>query len=158
MGFGGDPHRLDRTLEQRVSSRLAGLEGRVRGIERRGNPAAWDGAALPAHASEHGADGSDPITPGSIEAATQADLDALEAAVSALPEKAAVTIAGDGVETAFVATHNLGTRDVAVSVYADDAPYAEPEVTIEHTTDDTVTVTFAAAPTSGEDYRVIVIG
>jgi hypothetical protein len=57
----------------------------------------------------------------------------------------------------FAATHNLGTRDVSVAVYANSAPYAEVEVDVDHTSTSVVTLTFAAAPTAGA-YRVVITG
>jgi hypothetical protein len=57
----------------------------------------------------------------------------------------------------FTATHNLNTRDVAVSVYATASPYSEVEVDIDHTSVNTVTLTFAAQPTAGA-YRVVITG
>jgi hypothetical protein len=57
----------------------------------------------------------------------------------------------------FTATHNLGTRDVTVQVYATSSPYSEVEVDIDHTSTSVVTLTFAAQPTAGA-YRVVITG
>ena len=57
----------------------------------------------------------------------------------------------------FTATHNLGTRDVVVKVYATASPYSEVEVDIDHTSVSAVTLTFAAQPTAGA-YRVVITG
>jgi hypothetical protein len=57
----------------------------------------------------------------------------------------------------FTATHNLGTRDVVVSVYANSSPYGEVEVDVDHTSTTAVTLTFASAPTAGA-YRVVITG
>jgi hypothetical protein len=57
----------------------------------------------------------------------------------------------------FAATHNLGTKDVTVAVYATSAPYGEVEVDVDHTSTSVVTLTFAAAPTAGA-YRVVITG
>ena len=57
----------------------------------------------------------------------------------------------------FTATHNLGTRDVSVAVYANSAPYGEVEVDVDHTSTSVVTLTFAAAPTAGA-FRVVITG
>jgi hypothetical protein len=57
----------------------------------------------------------------------------------------------------FTATHNLGTRDVTVAVYATASPYGEVEVDVDHTSVNVVTLTFAAAPTAGA-YRVVITG
>ncbi len=57
----------------------------------------------------------------------------------------------------FVASHNLGTRDVSVTVYSNSSPYSEVEVDVDHTSLSTVTLTFAVAPTAGA-YRVVITG
>lgn len=66
---------------------------------------------------------------------------------------------GNGSSTSFTIEHLLGTRDVSVTVY-DVSSHAELPIgatltSVVHTTRDTVTVTFAAAPASGA-YRVVV--
>jgi hypothetical protein len=57
----------------------------------------------------------------------------------------------------FVATHNLGTKDVIVQVYDNDTPYAQVECDVDHTSTSAVTLTFAAQPTAGK-YRVVITG
>ena len=57
----------------------------------------------------------------------------------------------------FTATHNLGTRDVIVQVFANSSPYGQVEVDVDHTSTNAVTLTFAAAPTAGA-YRVVITG
>jgi hypothetical protein len=57
----------------------------------------------------------------------------------------------------FTATHNLGTRDVVVSVYANSSPFGEVEVDVDHTSTNAVTLTFASAPTAGA-FRVVITG
>ena len=57
----------------------------------------------------------------------------------------------------FVATHNLGTRDVTVQVFATASPYNQIECDVDHTSTSVVTLTFAAAPTAGQ-YRVVITG
>lgn len=64
---------------------------------------------------------------------------------------------GDGAATAFVVTHNFGTRDVQVTVYETADPYAQVVADVEHTSTNTVTVRFAVAPENNE-YRVVVVG
>lgn len=59
--------------------------------------------------------------------------------------------------TSYTLAHNLGTKDVVVSIYEVASPYAEVMADVEHTSDSVVTVKFAVAPASGE-YRVVVIG
>jgi len=57
----------------------------------------------------------------------------------------------------FTATHNLGTRDVIVQVFANSSPYGQVEVDVDHTSTSAVTLTFATAPTAGA-YRVVITG
>ena len=63
---------------------------------------------------------------------------------------------GNGTLTSFVLTHALNTRDVTVTVY-DTASYAEVFADVAHSTVDTVTVSFAEAPTTNQ-YRVVIVG
>ena len=72
------------------------------------------------------------------------------------PGKYAAAI-GDGTNTSFVVTHNLGTQDVAVSVAEASAPFNVVMTDIQLTSINTITVTFSTAPTSGQ-YKVTVIG
>lgn len=59
--------------------------------------------------------------------------------------------------TSTVVTHNLGTRDVIVSVHDNTTPWAEVECDVEKTSTNTITVRFTTAPTSAQ-YRISVIG
>jgi hypothetical protein len=67
------------------------------------------------------------------------------------------TNVGDGSATSYTVTHNLGTRDVTVAVYEPAASYAEVFTDIEHSTTNTITVKFTAAPTT-DQFRVVVHG
>jgi hypothetical protein len=64
---------------------------------------------------------------------------------------------GDGSATSYTVTHNLGTRDVQVTIYDNSAPYAEVIADVQHTTTNTITLLFSVAPTSNQ-YRVVVQG
>jgi hypothetical protein len=64
---------------------------------------------------------------------------------------------GDGTATSYVLTHNLGTRDVQVTVYTNAAPYDEVLADVEHTDTNTVTLRFANAPAANA-YRATVQG
>lgn len=64
---------------------------------------------------------------------------------------------GDGGTTSFTITHNLNSRDVLTCVYEGASPYEEVQPTsIEHTTENTLTVTFPVAPSTNQ-YRVVVV-
>jgi hypothetical protein len=62
---------------------------------------------------------------------------------------------GDGSATSYTITHNLGTRDVVVSLYDNSSPYAEVISDVQHSTTNTITLLFSVAPTSNQ-YRVVV--
>ena len=74
----------------------------------------------------------------------------------ALAKVASQTI-GDNSSTAFTVTHNFNTRDVVVQVYEVSSPYDTVHVDVARATTNTVTVTFASAP-STDSYRVVVTG
>jgi hypothetical protein len=62
---------------------------------------------------------------------------------------------GDGSATSITITHNLGTRDVIVSVYEATGSYAEVICDVNHATTNTITLLFSVAPTLNQ-YRVVV--
>lgn len=62
---------------------------------------------------------------------------------------------GDGTSTSITVTHNLGTRDVEVTVYDNSSPYAEVTCDVQHTSTTAITLLFSVAPTSNQ-YRVVV--
>jgi len=63
---------------------------------------------------------------------------------------------GDGATTSFTVTHNLGTKDVQVTLY-DNSTNVEYFADVTHSTTNTLTVAFAAAPTTNQ-IRVVVFG
>lgn len=64
---------------------------------------------------------------------------------------------GDGSATSYTVTHNLGTKDVQVTVYDNTTPYAEVICDVQHTSTSAITLLFSVAPTSNQ-YRVVVQG
>jgi hypothetical protein len=62
---------------------------------------------------------------------------------------------GDGSATSYTITHNLGTRDIQVTLYDNSAPYAEVICDVQHSTTNTATLLFSVAPTSNQ-YRVVI--
>lgn len=80
---------------------------------------------------------------------------AARTALSATGKYAALV--GNGTDTSITVTHNLGTRDVDVTIYEAASPYAEIEVAVEHTDDNSATLKFNAAPATDE-YKAVVIG
>lgn len=64
---------------------------------------------------------------------------------------------GDGVATSYTVTHNLGTQDVTVGIYAAGTPFDEVLADVEHTNTNAITVRFASAP-AANSYRVVVHG
>jgi hypothetical protein len=62
---------------------------------------------------------------------------------------------GDGSATTYTVSHNLGTKDVIVSVYDNSSPYAEVICDVQHTSTSAITLLFSVAPTSNQ-YRVVV--
>jgi hypothetical protein len=67
------------------------------------------------------------------------------------------TTIGDGEATSFTITHNLGSRNVHVSVYKNSSDYDEVEVDVLKASTSTVVLNFAVAPTTNQ-YVVSVIG
>jgi hypothetical protein len=62
---------------------------------------------------------------------------------------------GDGTATSYTVSHNLGTKDVIVSVYDNSTPFAEVICDVQHTSTTAITLLFSVAPTS-DQYRVVV--
>jgi len=62
---------------------------------------------------------------------------------------------GDGSATSYTITHNLGTRDIQVTVYEATGTYAEVFCDVQHSTTNTATLLFSVAPTLNQ-YRVVV--
>lgn len=106
-------------------------------------------------------------TAGKIEIATQAETDtgtddqrAITPAKlknwSGAPKRFAADV-GDGSNTSFTITHNLGTRDLQVGIYRNSGNYDEVECEVRHTSTTQVTLIFSSAPTSNQ-FRVVITG
>lgn len=104
-------------------------------------------------------------TAGIAAIATQAETDAgtndtkfvtaLKLKTSKLFNKSAVGNLGDGSALTFNLDHNLGTRDVVVSVYRNSGSYDDVIADVTRPTVNRVTVTFATAPALNA-YRVVI--
>lgn len=106
-------------------------------------------------------------TAGIAELATQAEVDAgtddarivtplkLKTWSGALKRFAANV--GDGSNTSYTITHNLGTRDLVIRVFPNSGNYDDVEVDVYRPTTNTATLIFATAPASNA-YRVVVLG
>lgn len=64
---------------------------------------------------------------------------------------------GDGAATSYVVTHNMNTRNLAVTLRDTAAPYAVVLTDVEMTTANTITVKFKKAPAAGA-YTVTLVG
>lgn len=106
-------------------------------------------------------------TAGRIEIATQAETDAgtddtraitpLKLKTWSLAPKRYSSDVGDGSNTSYTITHNLGTRELTVVVYRNSGNYDEVECEVRHTSTTALTLVFSAAPTSNQ-FRVVVLG
>jgi hypothetical protein len=62
---------------------------------------------------------------------------------------------GNATDTSIVVNHNLGTRDVFVTVYRASGVYDAVYTDVNHTDANNVTLVYSVAPSSGE-YRVVI--
>lgn len=102
---------------------------------------------------------------GIAEIATQAEADAgaddariitpLKLANWSGRARRAAGLIGDGAALVFPLDHNLGTRDVTVSVYRNSGVFDDATCGVERTTINRVTLTFSAAP-AANSLRVVV--
>jgi hypothetical protein len=67
------------------------------------------------------------------------------------------TTIGDASATSYTVTHNLGTKNIAVTVSRVASPYDIVQADIELTTTNSITVKFASAPTTNQ-FNVFVLG
>ena len=89
--------------------------------------------------------------------ATTAYVDAAATAAAGAGLDKVTASVGNGSALEYTVTHNLGTRDVLVQVTRVASPYDVVIADVAAATENTVTVTFAAAP-SNNQFRVVVIG
>ena len=71
--------------------------------------------------------------------------------------KYSTTLSGNGTTKDFVVTHSLNTRDVIVNLYENTTPYQQVWADVKMTSTSQVTVSFAEAPASGVNYRIVII-
>jgi hypothetical protein len=106
-------------------------------------------------------------TAGKIRIATQSEVDSgtvNNAAVtpatlnnwSRAPKRYA-TIIGDSTNTTYTITHNLGTRDIFVSVFNNSGNYDDVEVEVRRPTVNTVEIRLSAPP-GNNALRVVIVG
>lgn len=67
------------------------------------------------------------------------------------------TTLGDGAATSFVVTHNLNTRDIAVTIRETGDDYEQVMADVKFTSTNTLTVVFATAPASAQ-YTITAVG
>lgn len=106
-------------------------------------------------------------TAGKIEIATQAETDTgtddaraitpLKLKTWSLAPKRYAADVGDGGNTSYTITHNLGTRDLQVNIYRNSGNYDEVEAEVRHTSTTQLTLIFSSAPASNQ-FRVVVTG
>lgn len=75
---------------------------------------------------------------------------------SGVATKYSITISGDSVTTTFLVTHNKNTRDVIVQVY-DNQTFDTIAVDIVRNGLNTIQIIFGTAPSTGTNYRILVI-
>ena len=71
--------------------------------------------------------------------------------------KYSTTLSGNGSTKEFTVNHSLGTRDVVVNLYENTSPYQQVWADVKMTSTSQVTVSFAEAPASGVNYRIVII-
>lgn len=71
--------------------------------------------------------------------------------------KYSTTLSGNGTTKDFTVTHSLNTRDVIVNIYENTTPYQQVWADVKMTSTSQVTVSFAEAPASGVNYRIVII-
>lgn len=104
---------------------------------------------------------------GRIEIATQSETDTgtddqravtpLKLKTWSLAPKRYEVLVGDGSNTSYTITHNLGTRDLQASVYRNSGNYDEVDVEVRYTSTTQITLVFSAAPTSNQ-FRCVIRG
>jgi len=104
-----------------------------------------------------GLSGGGPTTALAVGAGTGITVNADDVAVNhtVVPMLYAANVTGGA--TSEVITHNLGTRDVMVTVYLAAGTFAEEEFSVEHTSTNTVTIR-SATTIPATTYRVVVHG
>lgn len=124
------------------------------GLTVSGSPITTSGSITVGHSNSVTAQNTQAVYPIKIDA--NGHISAYGSAQTIL-KKYAGDITGNGTTKSFTITHSLGTRDVIVNIY-DATTYEEVMVDITRTSTSAVKIDFNVAPTSGTNYRVVVIG
>lgn len=124
------------------------------GLTVSGSPITTNGSITVGHSNSVTAQNTQAVYPIKIDA--NGHISAYGTAQTIL-KKYAGDITGNGTTKSFTITHNLGTRDVIINIY-DATTYEEVMVDIARTSTSAVKIDFNVAPTSGTNYRVVVIG
>ena len=124
------------------------------GLTVSGGPITTSGSITVGHSNSVTAQNTQAVYPIKIDA--NGHISAYGSAQTIL-KKYAGDITGNGTTKSFTITHSLGTRDVIVNIY-DATTYEEVMVDITRTSTSAVKIDFNVAPTSGTNYRVVVIG
>lgn len=105
--------------------------------------------------------GSLPLTNGGTNATTASGARtqlASDVAGGVIPVKVALTLTANSATTAFTVSHNLASRDIVSSLASNLTPWDVQYADVTFPTVNSATITFAVAPTTGNDFRITLIG
>lgn len=81
--------------------------------------------------------------------------------ISTVTRKYTGDITGNAADSTFLFEHGLQSYDVVARVYQTSSgtdQYADVEVDVKRTNQNTITISFASAPAAGENYAIVIIG